>query len=260
MNRTNEYPWRVFVLLLIAGTVGVAAIVPYSLALSAKVLEKIPLPLPLAIVLTVQFAQNVVLLGVALGIGLLVSQKIGLGAPIVECWIYKRQNIASPTTLARSAIVGVAVGTLLVIIANLIFRPVLPELPGTEIAALPLWKRFLACVYGAIDEEILMRLFLLAVVLWLMGKFWHTSQDQPTNGAFWTTNVLVSIVFGLAHMPAAALVAPMNTTILLYILSLNGIGSFVFGYLFWRSGLESAMIAHFFTDIVLLVIAPAFWG
>jgi membrane protease YdiL (CAAX protease family) len=35
---------------------------------------------------------------------------------------------------------------------------------------------------------------------------------------------------------------------------LNGLGGIVFGYLYWKRGLEAAMIAHFSADIVLHVL------
>jgi hypothetical protein len=35
---------------------------------------------------------------------------------------------------------------------------------------------------------------------------------------------------------------------------LNGIGGIVFGWLYWRNGLESAMTAHFSADIVVHVM------
>jgi len=37
---------------------------------------------------------------------------------------------------------------------------------------------------------------------------------------------------------------------------LNGIGGVVFGWLFWKKGIESAIIAHFETDIFLLTLLP----
>ena len=39
---------------------------------------------------------------------------------------------------------------------------------------------------------------------------------------------------------------------------LNGIAGIAFGWLYWRKGLESAMISHFSADIVLHVILPLF--
>jgi membrane protease YdiL (CAAX protease family) len=37
---------------------------------------------------------------------------------------------------------------------------------------------------------------------------------------------------------------------------LNGIAGVAFGWLYWKMGLESAMLSHFFTDVVLHVILP----
>ena len=258
MSRTSQYPWRLFFLLLVAGVLGVAAIIPYLLALSADTIQKIPLPIPLPILIAVQFVQNVILLSVAVGIGLLASRKLGLGAPFLEAWLYKQAKVVPWRMLAISAIAGVGTSVFIVIIANLVFRPLLGQLPPLAQLVLPLWKRFLACLYGALDEEILMRLFLLSGLLWLIARFWRNLQGRTTSSTFWITNVLVAILFGLGHMPAASLIMPINMATTLYIISLNGIGGLVFGYLFWRCGLESAMVAHFFADIVLGVIGPVF--
>ena len=93
-------------------------------------------------------------------------------------------------------------------------------------------------------------------MLWLIGRVWHISQGRPSRGAFWTANTLVAVLFGLGHLPATALMMQIDAAAILYVLSLNGVAALLFGYLFWRDGLESAMIAHFFADI-MLVIAPA---
>jgi hypothetical protein len=254
MNRMNQYPWRLLFTLIGGSFIGIVALIPYAVALSGDAVRQIPVPLPILLVL--QVVQSTVFLGVAAGIGLLVSRKVGLGAPVLEAWLYKRENLVKLRVFATSAIAGAIAGAFIVAIAYLVFHPLLPQLPTAPGAALPLWKRLLACFYGAVDEEILMRLFLLSLLLWLIGKFWHTSKGQPARGAFWTTNVLVALLFGLGHLPAASQIMPVNATTILYILSLNGIGSLLFGYLFWRRGLESAMIAHFFADVVLHVIAP----
>ena len=37
---------------------------------------------------------------------------------------------------------------------------------------------------------------------------------------------------------------------------LNAVGGIIFGWLYWKKGLESAMISHFSADIVLHVIVP----
>jgi membrane protease YdiL (CAAX protease family) len=40
------------------------------------------------------------------------------------------------------------------------------------------------------------------------------------------------------------------------IILLNALGGIVFGCLYWKKGLEAAIIAHFSADIVLHVLLP----
>jgi membrane protease YdiL (CAAX protease family) len=75
------------------------------------------------------------------------------------------------------------------------------------------------------------------------------------RGAFWTFNV-VAVLFGIGHLPAAMRLMPITPATTVYIVSLNGIATLVFGYLYWRHGLGSAMLAHFSADIVLHVVGP----
>jgi hypothetical protein len=254
LNPANRYPWKVFVALLGASLIGAVTIIPYALELSGNRLKEIPVPIPVLLVL--QLAQNAIFLGVAVGVGLLVSRKVGLGAPVLEAWLYERRSLLTARMCAVSAIAGAAIGTVIALLVYFVFLPLIPQLPLAAEGTIPLWKRFLSCFYGAVDEEVLTRLFLLSLVLWPIGRFWHTSQGLPSRGAFWTANALVAILFGLGHLPAAAHMMQIDATAILYVLSLNGIAALLFGYLFWRHGLESAMIAHFFADIVM-VIAPA---
>jgi len=57
--------------------------------------------------------------------------------------------------------------------------------------------------------------------------------------------------FGLGHLPATAAIMPLPPELVARALVLNGIPGLVFGVLYRGNGLESAMLAHFSTDIVL---------
>jgi len=256
MKDTTPYPWRLFLLLLGAALFGAIAVIPYSLELSADFLRRVPLPMPLWLVILLQCVQGAIFFTVAVGIGLLVARKLGLGAPILENWIYQRGQAVSTDGLLGSVIAGAVVGVLVVVIARVVFFPLIPQLAAHGEGAMPLWKRLLACFYGAFDEEILMRLFLLSLVLWLLAKIGRIQNIQDSLLVFWAANVLVAVLFGLAHLPAAKLIMPINSLTLSYIISLNGLAGLLFGYLFFRRGLEFAMIAHFSADVVLHVIAP----
>jgi membrane protease YdiL (CAAX protease family) len=49
---------------------------------------------------------------------------------------------------------------------------------------------------------------------------------------------------------------PITPPVILRAVLLNGIGGVVFGWLFFKKGLEFAMISHFSLDIVLHVFLP----
>jgi len=75
---------------------------------------------------------------------------------------------------------------------------------------------------------------------------------------FYIVSFLVAVAFGLAHLPATAAVGlSLNALVVSRAIVLNGLGGIVFGWLYWRRGLESAMVCHFTADVVLHVILAA---
>lgn len=81
--------------------------------------------------------------------------------------------------------------------------------------------------------------------------------DQPDAAGFFEMNwrpILVAWAIGLpgvaavavsAHLPAAsALVGELSAPVVLHVLLANTAFGLIAGYLYWRHGLESAMVAH----------------
>ncbi|MBN2313418.1 MAG: CPBP family intramembrane metalloprotease [Sedimentisphaerales bacterium] len=69
--------------------------------------------------------------------------------------------------------------------------------------------------------------------------------------------LLNSVLFGLGHLPMTARFTEITPLVVLRAIILNGIAGITFGWLYWKKGLESAMISHFTTDIVLHVLPPS---
>ena len=65
-----------------------------------------------------------------------------------------------------------------------------------------------------------------------------------------------ALFFGLGHLPATMAATPFSTTVLARAILLNGIYGVLFGYLYWKRGLESSMTAHFTSDVLVHVILP----
>jgi membrane protease YdiL (CAAX protease family) len=118
----------------------------------------------------------------------------------------------------------------------------------------PAWQGFLASFYGGIVEEILLRLFVMSLLVWLGSFISKTTEGKPTSAVFWIANILAAVLFGLGHLPATALIIPLTPLVITRAIMLNGLAGIGFGYLYWKRGLESAMIAHFSADIVLHVL------
>lgn len=255
----KPFNWREFLILWGAGVLGVIAVLPYTLTLQAPLIDKMPpLPVPLAVVIAVQVVQNAVLVAIAVGLGLLLATRIGLGAPLLEMRLAGEvvsQRLRA--LLAPSMLAGAAAGIAIIVLDLLVFARGMP--PATLTGEHPpAWQGFVASFYGGITEELFLRLFLMSLLAWLLGLVWREAPGRPAVGAFWTANLVAAILFGLSHLPAMAALVPLTGMVVLRVIALNGIGGVVFGHLYWTCGLEAAMLAHFSADIVLHVLTPLF--
>jgi len=255
----KHFNWRVFLILWAAGVGGVIAVLPYTLTLQAPLLEEMPpLPIPLAALIVIQVVQNAVLVAIAVGLGLLLAGRIGLGAPLLEaCLAGEAVSRRLRALLAPSVLAGVAAGVIIIVLELLAFAPLLPPVLSI-VEQPPAWQGFLASFYGGITEELLMRLFLMSLLAWLVGLAWREASGRPATGAFWMANLAAAILFGLGHLPATAALVPLTGLLVTRAIVLNGIAGVIFGYLYWTRGLEAAMLAHFSADIVLHVLASLF--
>lgn len=61
--------------------------------------------------------------------------------------------------------------------------------------------------------------------------------------------------FALGHFPIVYQAISQPSIVLIsYVVIGNTVGGLIFGYLYWKKGLESACIAHIFTHIVLVLV------
>jgi len=178
-----------------------------------------------------------------------------MGLPILQGALKgKNKTKELKAILLPSVFWGVLAGVL-IILFSLPFNYWIPELSSSE-AAPAVWKGFLASFYGGIAEEVLLRLFIVSLIVWITFKIKKTKDGNPTNFGIWIAIILSAILFGIGHLPATAQIVPLTGLVVFRAILLNGIGGIIFGWLYWKKGLESAIIAHFSTDIVLHVITP----
>jgi len=197
-------------------------------------------------------------------IGLFLANRIGLGLPFVEGW-GKREpvSIKFSKVVAITWIVGVGLGVLLLILSIVVFEPSMQamfqelEIPSPQVAAKSPVYGFLASLFAGVTEETLYRLAGLTLVAWLGSLLFYRPDGRPKLGIFWLANILTALLFGYGHLQTeAGLGWPLNSLVVTRGLLLNGIAGLVFGWFYWKYGLESAMLAHFFADIIAQVVYP----
>jgi membrane protease YdiL (CAAX protease family) len=254
--------WKVFFILWIAAILGTIAVLPYVFELQADLLESIDLPMSLPALIALQIAQSTVLFGLLTAAGLFFANRVGLSAPILDS-VTRGESGSDQlrAILPISIIIGVIVSLMIIGLEFAVFQPALTRDLGDSANALnpqsaqpAAWKGFLASFYGGIVEEVLLRLFVMSLLAWLGSFISKTTEGKPTNAVFWIANILTAVLFGLGHLPATAMLIPLTPLVITRAIVLNGLGGIAFGYLYWKRGLESAMIAHFSTDIVLHVL------
>jgi membrane protease YdiL (CAAX protease family) len=254
--------WIIFVILVLASTFGLIAIVPYSLALQGGLPSPEKLPMPVGQLILIQLGTQVALFVFAAGVGLSFARSIGLGLPVLE-GILRREPVWPKVRafLPLSVIIGL-VGSLLIIALDVfVFQPLLKAQLGAGNALgvgsphtpAP-WQGFLAAFYGGINEEILLRLLVMSFLAWIGRAVSKTAEGGPTLTVLWVANILAAVLFGLGHLPVTSALMALTPLVVIRAIVLNGLVGVGFGYLYFKHGLESAMLSHFCADLVLHVL------
>ena len=238
---------------LLAGLSAIA-VMPYMMQLMPQAFENLRIPLPALIVL--QGVQALVLLGLLSLLGLRMGHRVGLGSPLLQAWLGRHEAPSLRVLKPLQAIVLGVLAALAVLGASLALDPLLPKPlhaiadPGAGRSVL---NGLLASFYGGIAEELQLRLFLMTLVVWALGMF---GRRQPRAAAYWVAIVVAAVLFGVGHLPAAAKLWALSDIVVFRTIALNAIAGVAFGWLYWKRGVEMAMLGHFSADIILHVFAP----
>lgn len=256
MKKRPLINWKLFWILFGASVFSVIAAIPYILTLQADFLKE--LPTPLHVLLPVQILLNAVMFGVFIFIGLYLAKRIGFGAPILEGWLSGGEIRGYlKSVLSLSIALGILVAVLIIGVDSLWSIFIGPR-PIVEVTLPPTWQRFLMCFYGGIGEEVIMRLFLMTLLVWIFCKIGRVRETRPLPLVIQLAIVVSAILFGVAHLPFAAALTQLTALVTARIVLLNSIAGIAFGWLYWKKGLESAMLSHFSADIVSHVVFPLF--
>ncbi|MGF7118596.1 CPBP family intramembrane glutamic endopeptidase [Methanobacterium oryzae] len=245
--------WKLFIILLLMSIFGIIAVFPYTLTIQGSLLQN--LNVNLYALLTGQIIQGTVMFAIAIFAGLYFAKKVGFGLPILEGWLEGK-----PVKDYLISILPISIGLGLIAGVLIIGLDYLFSFAGVTINVVqssinpPAWQGFLASFYGGINEEILLRLFLMTLIVWIFSIIKKTEAGKPTKIGAWLAIVLAAVIFGIGHLPTVMAITTLTPLVIIRTIVLNAVGGIIFGWLYWKKGLESAMIAHFSADIVLHVL------
>lgn len=217
---------RRFYYLLLGAVLGTLCVLPYA---SQQVGISFSLFMLVAAVI-----QTVIIYGVIIAVGLNLADRTGLNV------------VPSQPYVVVSVVAGSGVGLVLKLLDVWLFKHLAAVLSVKHLES-DLIHRLLASVYGAVNEEIFMRLFAVSLIAWIVQKFASFNRVHVTSFAI----ILCAILFGLGHLPMLYSIVEPNTYDIVRVMALNGLAGCVFGVLYVRYGLLAAMLSHFITDIVL---------
>jgi hypothetical protein len=226
-----------------AGLTGVAALLlqPLAPGITAQSPAMAAWP-PLAVKALLAVNPALMVLAAAL-LGALLAQRVGLHSLIAGT----ATEPASARTWGHRILLGAALGLGLGAVDTL-WQPHLGTAWQQLAATRPLDASVLAgsMLYGGLAEEILMRWGLMSLIAW----GW-VSLPRPIRleTAMPVAILGAAALFAAAHLPVLA--AQIDTTpgVVARTLVVNGVAGLVYGWLFWRHHLESAMAAHAGTHV-----------
>ena len=219
-------------MLTAAGVLGVFAVLPHPLEHLA------------------QFFLTGVFIAIAAVAGAWFAPRAGLVTPIIDAALTGQAFIGRARSVAALAIgLGVVAALAVVALDVVVFAPLVQETKA--LPARPLWTGALAALYGGLSEEILWRYGAMSFLAWVFASL------VRGPAAYWAAIVVASVVFGLAHLPATDVLVPLTLVVVARTMILVGLAGVAFGWLYWRRGLEAAMVAHGIAALIVHVTVPA---
>ena len=233
--------------LFVLGLCGVLSMLTIDIPLSEEVLNLLLEKFTLQQIELLKLANPLMMLIMAVVLGVCFHEAARLEVPIINGLIMKTHNYQLFSIVKYGTAGGIIAGILLTLIA-VIFTSISPE-ELTELASTMKSTILARFLYGGFAEEILLRIGLMTFIIWVLISIFNSHKSI----IYGTGIVLAAILFSVSHLPIAfqTLGSP-SLAVLLYILIGNTIGGIVFGWLYWKKGLEAAFIAHIFAHAVMV--------
>jgi hypothetical protein len=184
--------------------------------------------------------QSSLLLAAAVFFGAWVAPRVGLGAPLLAAWLNGQRMRPLLLALWLPAMGGGVLGAAwMVSLAQLVPDVLMASDP---VQTLPLWVKLL---YGGISEELLLRWGVMNVLLFALWRVLQPHGGVPRAWMVAVAVLLAALFCALSSLPSAmALLGSLKPQVLHLVLWGNTVFGLLVGYIYWRYGLEAAIVSH----------------
>ncbi len=185
-----------------------------------------------------------------IALALFLGGRIGLGAPLLEGYIGAEERRHWVRTIVAFSVLVAAAATPLILLLN---QNITPEgYPAP-------WKLILAAVDAGVQEEIFNRLLLMTGIAWIGSLVWREADGRPTRTVVWIAILISAILFGWAHVDDKLSIPGVPVSEYLILISTSALYGVVFGWSYWKLGIECAILVHFTIDAFAAgIIIPAY--
>jgi membrane protease YdiL (CAAX protease family) len=259
---TRAIKTRLFLILFLGGFLGVVSLLLIDFSAVAALLpftsRDIPTFTP-ALKLLSLIQPSLILAGAVL-IGVALAPRVGLAAPAAEALAGHGNVVTCLKPQLIPGVIGGLIGGLSIVLVSLLAKPFLAagaiDRIGRFSKILPFPTRIL---YGGVTEELLLRWGLMTLIVWAAWRVLQKRQNVPSSPYFVAAILVSSLLFGAGHLPVAFMLLrdSFGPALVLFVILANSAFGVVAGFLYWRRGLESAMIAHIVCHVVLAVASLA---
>jgi membrane protease YdiL (CAAX protease family) len=255
---------RTWAILTEASAAASVAVVPYLLsmqrdALAAANARRVAAgkrPITPAKLAALAAVQGQVTFGIAAALGLRAARTMGPGLPHLDNLLRGKPSGLRISQAAAYAATGAGSALAIAALDYTLFAGVRKTMQEAVPHPPEAWRGLLAVPYGAVAEEVLLRLCVQTLCAAGLRRLRGETVTPPTGATMWPAIAISTLLFGAGHLPAVSRIVPLTPALIARTLLLNGIAGVVFGDLYWKRGLEAAMVAHGTADVVMHVGGP----
>jgi len=189
-------------------------------------------------------------------VGLWLSRKAKLGAPVIESFFSNREKTKHPF-FTKKLLHAIGLSVVLALVILLIHKLVRAYYPVISIMERPSKPYYAIVSFSAgITEEIMFRLGLMSLIIAVIQIF--KKEAKPSQNMVLVGIIITAIFFGLIHLPLSKNFSNLTLVTVSATMIGNLITGSFFGWVYWKRGLLAAIIVHIIWDLVFHVVGSPY--